>query len=300
MRREQLSHLSQTFGHRAALPARLLALLLALLVGPGPALAAPRDRAERRAAALVKDAERLYSDGRYREAAELMKKAYELDPHPRLIYNAARAYDQAGDLSTALEHYRNYVTKLDADPTLIRKANLAMDRLRSLIAKEEASRVAQEKERQRLETERKNAEARAIEERARAERQDQEYKAREQATENAKVTTHTRRLVISAITGGLAVAGLGAGVLFGLNAKASRDSFTSADTVELKQRYETQTRQNALLADIGFGVALAAGVATFFVFPRGPAPEATKKEVGVVLTPSVGPGQAGAELLVRF
>src|SRR5256885_12028992 len=80
------------------------------------------------AAALIKDGDRLYKENKYREAAEALKKAYELEPAAVLLYNIARAFDQAGELQLALDNYRQFVGQEGADPGLVKKANLAMDR----------------------------------------------------------------------------------------------------------------------------------------------------------------------------
>src|SRR5882757_7797608 len=79
-----------------------------------------------KAAQLAKDGDRLYKEGKYRDAAEALKQAYELDKNPVLLFNIARAYDQAGDLQIALDTYRQFIAVPDIDPQLIKKANLAM------------------------------------------------------------------------------------------------------------------------------------------------------------------------------
>ncbi len=54
-----------------------------------------------------------YQAGRFKQAAELLKRAYGLDPAPTLLYNLARALESDGDLDGALDAYRRY---LRADP----------------------------------------------------------------------------------------------------------------------------------------------------------------------------------------
>src|SRR4051812_22397420 len=109
------------------------AAVLAFLLCSSPALTA-----NPKAAALVKEGDRLYRENKYREAAEALLKAKELEPAAVLLYNIARAFDQAGELVLALDNYRQFVGQESADPALVKKANLAMDRLRTLVAKEEA------------------------------------------------------------------------------------------------------------------------------------------------------------------
>src|SRR4051812_6291443 len=88
-----------------------------------------------KATQLAKDGDRLYKEGKYREAADALKQAYEVDKNPVLLFNIARAYDQAGDLQIALDTYREYISLPDTDPQLVKRANLAMDRLRALVAR---------------------------------------------------------------------------------------------------------------------------------------------------------------------
>ena len=84
----------------------LTLLLLLLAVPPASARTHPKFTQ------LVKQAERLYSSGKYKDSAEKLIEAYVYDPHPRIIYNIARAYDQAGELELALEYYQRYVKYL--------------------------------------------------------------------------------------------------------------------------------------------------------------------------------------------
>ena len=62
---------------------------LALLLLSATAFAAS---AASKANALAKEGDKLYKDGKYKEAAEALKKAYDIDPNPTLIFNIARAY----------------------------------------------------------------------------------------------------------------------------------------------------------------------------------------------------------------
>lgn len=53
-----------------------------------------------------------YKAGRYREAAELFSRAYEVDRHPEILFNIARSYEKAGDDPKALENYRRYLQRV--------------------------------------------------------------------------------------------------------------------------------------------------------------------------------------------
>ncbi|MFZ5470905.1 MAG: hypothetical protein ACOZIN_15875 [Myxococcota bacterium] len=263
----------------------LLLCVGVLLAAPSFAATSPKSK---KAAALVKEAEKLYTGGSYREAAAKLEEANTLDPHPQLLYNIARAYDQAGDLKAAVEYYQRYVAAPEeTEPSLLKRANLALDRLRSLIAKEEAVRTAQEAERKRLE-EKARAEAEA------AKKQREEYEAKQRAEAEAKAQAKSRGRTLAFVSSGVAAAGAGAGIFFGLQAQAEKRRFTEASTVAQKQQSQQRTQSSALLADIGFGVGLAAAVATVVFWPKGG--EEPKKDVSVVLVPSLD----GAGVLMRF
>src|SRR6185295_9175625 len=82
---------------------RLVPILLLLLASSAFAAKKDKDKdkdkePDSKSAQLAKEGDRLYKDGKYREAADAMKQAYELDKNPVLLFNMARAYDQAGDL----------------------------------------------------------------------------------------------------------------------------------------------------------------------------------------------------------
>jgi tetratricopeptide (TPR) repeat protein len=50
-----------------------------------------------------------YALGRFKEAADLFEKAFELKQDPAILYNAAQAHRLAGDKKQALVLYQNYL-----------------------------------------------------------------------------------------------------------------------------------------------------------------------------------------------
>jgi tetratricopeptide (TPR) repeat protein len=56
-----------------------------------------------------------YKQGRFEDAAGLLRQAYDLHPEPILLYNLARALEGLGDAAGAIASYRAY---LDAAPTV--------------------------------------------------------------------------------------------------------------------------------------------------------------------------------------
>ncbi|MGH7295216.1 MAG: tetratricopeptide repeat protein, partial [Polyangiaceae bacterium] len=48
-------------------------------------------------------------DGHYDLGIEELKKAYDILPHPNVLYNIARAYVDQGDLENAVSYYKKYL-----------------------------------------------------------------------------------------------------------------------------------------------------------------------------------------------
>jgi tetratricopeptide (TPR) repeat protein len=272
---------------------------LVFLLSIGLVLASPVARAERGSkspSALVKEGERLYNAGKYREAAEVLKKAQEAQPNPKLLYNIARSYEQAGDLREALSYYQQYVgTKTeDTDATLLKRSALAIDRLRVLIEKEEKSAADAELERKRLQGEAEVAKKKAEEEQAAARRAEEVTRQQSEAEQKRALAAYKRSRLVAFGLGGLSAASVGAGIFFGLQARDSRQSFDQATNPESKKTAADDTRSKALVADIGFGVGLAAAIGAILAFPKeGPPAEG---DVKVTLAPQ----GAGAAVEVSF
>jgi tetratricopeptide (TPR) repeat protein len=271
--------------------------VIALCLGSTSALAA-----NPKATALAKDADRFYKDNKYREAAETLKQAYELEPNPLYLYNIARAWDQAGEVEQAMESYRAY-TGQAADltqPELVKKANLAMDRLRTLMAKGEADKKVQDAERKRLEDDRKKAEDRADEESRLAREQRRQYEAKEKAAREAQQVQVNFKKLIAYIVGGVGVACLGTSLVFALLANGSLGSFRKATTLADKLRFEADTKGQALVTDVLLLVGLAATATAVVLYPKGdPGPTGAVSLVSLLVAPMQG-GGAFASLGVSF
>jgi len=246
-----------------------------------------------KASALVKEGDRLYKDNKYREAAEALKKAYDLEPAGVLLYNIGRAYDQAGELKIALDYYRQFVGQEGVDPGLVKKANLAMDRLRTLVAKDEATSQVNDAEKKRLEDEAKTAKERADAEAEKSRRQKEQYEAREKAAAADAQSKSSTRLVAGVTVAAVAVAALGTGIAFGVLSGSSKSSFQAATTVGDKKRLERETKTRALIADVSYVGAAAAAIVAIIVWPKGGS--APPKSVEVVLSPAPGGAYAGLQ-----
>jgi tetratricopeptide (TPR) repeat protein len=259
-------------------------LSVALLASaPSPAWA---QRGAKSATALVREGERLYKSGKYREAAEALKKAHALQPNHKLIYNIARAYERSGDLREALSWYQQYVglKAEESDPSLLKRSAIAMDQIRVLLDKEAKAAAEAEAQRLRLEQEAEEARRKAEEEKAAALRAEEAVRQQKKAAQERAMADYRRARVIAFSLGGVAVASVGAGVFFGLQAREARTQFNTATNLDSKQAAADDTRSKALLADVGFGVGLAAAIGAIVLYPKGGPP--AEGEVRMTLAPS--------------
>src|SRR3984885_11679129 len=84
----------------------VLGLVLgALALTSGSALADERTEAR----AHFKKGMAEIADGKYEVGIEELKKAYDILPHPNVLYNIARAYVDQGDLENAVAYYKKYL-----------------------------------------------------------------------------------------------------------------------------------------------------------------------------------------------
>lgn len=91
-------------GRLGALVAVLLAAL-AILLAPAPAFADARTEAR----AHFKKGMEAIAAGKYDDGIAELKVAYEISPHPNVLYNIARTHAEAGDLENAVANFRRYL-----------------------------------------------------------------------------------------------------------------------------------------------------------------------------------------------
>ncbi len=241
-----------------------------------------------KATSLAKDAERLYGNGQYKDAAKLLDEAIKIEPIPKFTYNLARCYDQAGELQAALDAYRRYVSlpTTDTEPELVKRSNLSMDRLRGLLAKQEADGRIRDAEKERLEREAREAQQRAEAEAERARRQKAQFDAKEKEKVEVQQTKANGRKIAAFVVGGVGLASLGVGIAFGLLSNGSKQAFRIAAVVEDKRARQADTVSQALIADVTLAVGLAAAITALILYPKGD-PQA---EVSFLPLPSGGLG----------
>src|SRR6516225_10629744 len=80
-------------------------LLGAILLSASGALADARTEAK----AHFKKGMAAIAEGKYEEGISELQRAYEILPHPNVLYNIARAYAESGDLEGAVANYKKYL-----------------------------------------------------------------------------------------------------------------------------------------------------------------------------------------------
>lgn len=90
----------------------LLALSLAAMLGPEPARA--QDDVAR-ARTLFAEGQAAYDAGRFEEAAQKMKAAYELTSAPDLAFNVGRVYERMSEYREAIRFFRLYLRRGSPD-----------------------------------------------------------------------------------------------------------------------------------------------------------------------------------------
>ena len=79
------------------------------------------------------------ADGRYDQGIRELERAYEILPHPNVLFNIARAYTESGDLPNALVFYRRYLESSPPDADAVRAT---VDRLQARLERERTEAAA--------------------------------------------------------------------------------------------------------------------------------------------------------------
>ncbi len=129
----------------------LAIVVLGSSIAAGTAVAGNPSKADRKhAIQLFKQSQEQYRKGQFREAADLLERAYALDPNPTLLFNKARALESAGDAEGTIDAYSRY---LEADPKAADRAAIQqrIENLKKQVAANRALERQAEEERQRRE-----------------------------------------------------------------------------------------------------------------------------------------------------
>jgi len=82
-----------------------------------PSPVAAQSRKARKAKKVFKQGQVFFEKGQYQEAATRFLKAFQIDPHPVIMYNVGRAYEEGGQLVKSLQSYRKAIG-LKPSPTI--------------------------------------------------------------------------------------------------------------------------------------------------------------------------------------
>jgi len=116
--------------------------------------AEPRSAELKRAVELFELSAISYREGRFDDAARLLREAYRLNPAPTLQYNLARALEGMGELRGAIEAYQRF---LAGSPAVDDRP--AIERRVATLTRQLAEKEALEREREAAQRERAAAEA---------------------------------------------------------------------------------------------------------------------------------------------
>lgn len=220
----------------------------------------------------------LYAEGKLPEAVAEMLKAYELAPAPGLLYNIARIYQKMGQRDLAITYLKRFVTQPGADPDRVQKA------LKHL---EELNRNPFNPPR---------LEAPPAESQPAAAPQAPEAQVTPSPT--VVVTADSGRddtlAWVTLASGGAAL--IAGGVLGGLALSSAADLSDPALDYDAKADAQAASRGLALGADISIGVGVAAATLGLVLLLTG----GDDAPAQATVTPTLGPEQAGVQLMVRF
>ncbi|MBK7582300.1 MAG: tetratricopeptide repeat protein [Myxococcales bacterium] len=260
---------------RVALTVLWLGVVSAGVISAGAAQAQAPEHGAAAAKKHFVNAKKSYKAGAYREAISELNQAIALDPNGKdLFYNLGLVHEKLGEVDEAIVAFKRY-SELETDTDELEKAIQTVRRLEG--ARDELAKKRDE-------------EARALEANedkppplAAAPRADTQTPADKPKKGRLDAWVYT--------TGGVAIAALGVGIYYGVQALSTRQSTEDAtgknlSVYGLQDRAKTAHDQ-ALVADIAFTVSAAsAGAAALFYFTRDAKPRATS--VGAVVTPGSG------------
>jgi tetratricopeptide (TPR) repeat protein len=294
----------------------MLAVASAVML-PAPSAAhaqpAPSDKAKIKVAkSYVAAGLAAQSSGDYDTAIELYRRAYDLVPHPVLLFNIAQVHRLAGRVDLAVELYQRFLaTNPTGAETEIARALLEELEERKV---EEARRAqtALRIEAIQVDPSRKSAEAPKARAAAPNAALDTERSGvvdapappeRAGLRGSGAVWTTKRKIAVGAAGGGMLVA-LAVGGALGVSAQAMRREAHTlcpapqlpCESADLANDLVHSARNRAIGADVAFGVGAAVVVAAGVVWLTG-APESHRR---IAVVPATAPKQVVVTLSGRF
>jgi tetratricopeptide (TPR) repeat protein len=258
---------------------RLCAVALVAALVSGSMRGEPRAVADETSPANVAAARRhndraraYYAQGAYREAISEYEAAHALDPTAKdLVFNLGVVHEKLADIDDALKWFRLYASMNITDQER-EKANAYLKRLegakKELDAKQAAAAAS--------------ASSSSV----------APPPARPEEPKYGRIDAYT------IVAASVAVAGLGTGIVLGIKALADKPAgnLTTGGNIGSYQQLQNRTNlahNEAIGADIGFGVAVAAAAVTAYLYlarPRSTAPSTTGATTTVSAAPLTGGG----------
>lgn len=182
------------------------------------------------ARSLTVAAKQAFDGGRFVEAADLLNRAYALQPTPVLLYNMGRAYQQAGEKEKAIDAYERYLAAARSAPDE-GAVRTTIDALRKDLD-----------EQARLRDEAMRAQQRA----------DDEKRKRDQERQRLNAAAQHKPSPWPWITTGVGVGGVVTGIVFGVLANGAHADAVAAAVASDAERRQSQATSFALGANIAF------------------------------------------------
>jgi tetratricopeptide (TPR) repeat protein len=282
--------------------AALVCAAAAALPAPSTAQAQPAPRVDKKQLAKQYTDSGLAAQaaGDYDTAITFYEKAYEQVAHPVLLFNMAQAHRLAGRLPMARDLYRRY---LESEPRGV-QAKTARENLTALeqqLADADAEARRAEEAKQAEQAKQAEAEARAAEARqAAAARHAEEARRveearRQAAARRAAASGQGRSLRLAGmISGGVGIAGLGAGVALQMRASSLSDELSGPDNAyDADKDSDGKSAERLMYVSYAAGAALIVGGATLYFL--GHRARASAERVSLV--PAITPDSVGVAVV---
>ena len=228
-----------------------------------PAFAAPADGGDDAAPAENTEADAFasaaveaFEAGRYDEAVENFRKAFELDKNPNNLFNIGRVYEESGDLDKAVEFYKQF---LGQPGVSIENRQVAVDRVEVLERALEAMKPEEPDPEPDPEPEEPDPEVTP------------EPEPPVDTTDGGEDKRRTQRGVGFALLGVGAAMAVGGGVVGGLSVGANSDyenAATLADREAAADRGNTLTTTADVLYGVGGTLAIVGLIVALTALPK--------------------------------
>jgi tetratricopeptide (TPR) repeat protein len=236
--------------------------------------------------------------GDYDAALTFYGKAYELVPHPVLLFNMAQVHRLAGRPRQAVELYEQYV-ETDPSGPQVKTAREFIVALKNQIAAEETRKKNEAEAAKRIEEARRAEETRKAQEARAAEEARKAHDARQAAQslddesdephDETDANSGKTLRVIGYVGGAGGVVAIGVGTYFGLQARSLSQELSAPGAVYTPQKEadgNSANRNMIILTSVGAALVVGGGVAYWL----GRKKAAVASGVAIAPTWSSGPG----------